>query len=130
MAPAEPAVTTVIDDSRGRSRRRVALGVAVVGTLTLAGAGATGLVARARWKEGQDTGCVEERCRDQVSFDKATRARQLGIASEVLVGVSAAALVTAVGLWWTAPGPTRSRSVVITPTASPGSLGISAVGSF
>lgn len=129
LEPTVPAVRSVPDDSRRRSRRRTALGLASAGGLALIGAGVTGGLARLAWNDAQSTGCVDERCTDRVAFERATRARDLGIASEVLVGIGAAGLIAGAVVWLTAPEP-DATTVGVGTTADGTGLGVLATGTF
>lgn len=129
LEPAVPIVRSVPDEGRRRSRRSTAVGLATAGGLALIAAGVTGGLARLAWNDAQSGGCVDGRCADRAAFERATRARDLGIATEVLAGVGAAGLIAGALVWLTAPEP-EATTVGVGTTADGAGLSVVATGTF
>jgi hypothetical protein len=116
-APVPAVAPEDVPPSPGSGQRLAAY---VVGGVGLAGLGIAAVASAIAVSRKNDAGCDGGRCPDQGSVDKLRGARSMGTVATIAVGIGAAAVVTGVVLYITAP-----RSTDVRVSVAPGSLGIS-----
>ena len=131
--PHQPPPVEASAAARRHSRHVVALTTVGAGVAALAVGGGFGLSANSKWSSANtDCGGNVDTCPSAASFAKAqgdiSDARSAGLLSNVLVGVGAAAVVTGVVLWVTAPKVERPvvgwrMTPVVQPSAGSVTLG-------
>jgi hypothetical protein len=133
--PTGPGVTTTAT-TEPSNRKMIGMYVGGSGLAVAAGGLVFGYLAMSKHSDAKNAcspGTLDMGC---ANFDAANSAensaKTYGNVSTVLVGVGAAAIVTGVVLYLTAPsdGPAEHASVQVAPTVTPDGFALTAVGSF
>jgi hypothetical protein len=117
-----------------QTRKRVALGVGVLGALTVGSGLVAGVMASFTWSQAKTLCGDDGICDDPFTLDQANTfvgaARLEANISTALVIVGAAMVGVGAGLWLTAPRPASDTVVRIAPQLGPGHAGLVIGGTF